>query len=61
MISPNPSHRTYADPSRDQTRPTMEMPKLTHSQMLAILRESGVPEEEARRWIEQDATLSSPS
>jgi hypothetical protein len=36
----------------------MVMPRLTHSQMLAILRESGVPENDARRWIEHDATLA---
>ena len=35
------------------------MPRLTQSQMLAILCESGVPESEARRWIERDAALAS--
>jgi len=36
----------------------MVMPRLTHEQMLAILRESGVPENEARRWIARDSTLT---
>lgn len=37
----------------------MVMPRLTHEQMLAILRESGVPESEARRWVDREARLSS--
>jgi hypothetical protein len=36
----------------------MVMPRLTPSQMLAILRESGVPESDARCWIERDWTLA---
>jgi hypothetical protein len=36
----------------------MVMPRLTHAQMLAILRESGVPENEARHWIEHDPALA---
>ena len=36
----------------------MEMPRLSHDQMLAILRESGVPESEARRWVEREARLA---
>ena len=34
------------------------MPRLTHEQMLAILRESGVPESEARRWVAHEAALA---
>jgi hypothetical protein len=34
----------------------MMMPRLTPEQMLGILRERGVPESEARRWLEHDAT-----
>jgi hypothetical protein len=36
----------------------MMMPRLTHEQMLAILRESGVPESEARRWVDREARLA---
>jgi hypothetical protein len=36
----------------------MVMPRLTHEQMLAILRESGVPESDARRWVEHEARLA---
>lgn len=36
----------------------MTMPRLTHEQMLAILRESGVPESEARRWVDREAMLA---
>jgi hypothetical protein len=36
----------------------MIMPQLSHDQMLAILRESGVPESEARRWVEREARLA---
>jgi hypothetical protein len=52
------SQLTYNAPPRAKARPEMVMPKLTHSQMLAILREGGVPEEEARRLIDRDATLA---
>jgi hypothetical protein len=52
------SHVPYNDQPRAKPRPAMVMPTLTHSQMLAILRESGVPENEARRWIDRDATLT---
>lgn len=39
--------------------PRLEMmPRLPHDQMLAILRESGVPESEARRWVEREAKLA---
>lgn len=38
--------------------PVLEMPRLTHEQMLAILRESGVPESEARRWVDREARLA---
>jgi hypothetical protein len=33
-------------------------PRLSAALMLAILREAGVPESEARRWIDDDATLA---
>jgi hypothetical protein len=36
----------------------MVMPRLTHEQMLAILREGGVPESEARRWVDREARLA---
>jgi hypothetical protein len=58
MSSSDSSHLTYNEQPQVKPRPVMVMPKLTHSQMLAILRESGVPENEARRWIDRDATLS---
>ena len=32
-------------------------PRLSPELMLAILREAGVPESAARRWIDDDATL----
>jgi hypothetical protein len=50
------SHRSFNEQAKP--RPAMMMPRLTRSQMLAILRESGVPESDARCWIEQDWTLS---
>jgi hypothetical protein len=39
----------------------MMMPRLTHAQMLAILREGGVPESEARRWVDREATIAGVS
>jgi hypothetical protein len=33
-------------------------PRLSPVLMLAILREAGVPESEARRWIDNDPTLT---
>lgn len=39
----------------------MGMPRLTHEQMLAILREGGVPEGDARRWVEREARLAPES
>jgi hypothetical protein len=54
----SPLPYTYSDQPRAKARPAMVMPRLPHSQMLAILRESGVPENDARRWIEHDATLA---
>jgi hypothetical protein len=44
----------------EQAKPRLEtgMPRLTHEQMLAILRESGVPESDARRWVEREARLA---
>lgn len=50
------NHRPNAAPTRAQARSEVMMPRLTRSQMLAILCESGVPESEARRWIEREAT-----
>jgi hypothetical protein len=52
------SHVPHHDQPLAKPRPAMVMPRLTHSQMLAILRESGVPENEARCWIERDLTLA---
>jgi hypothetical protein len=37
----------------------ISMPRLSPPEMLAILREAGVPEHEARRWIGDDPTLAS--
>lgn len=39
-------------------RSEMVMPRLTHEQMLAILREGGVPESDARRWVDREARLA---
>jgi hypothetical protein len=33
-------------------------PRLGRSQMLALLREAGVPETEARRWIDAELALA---
>jgi hypothetical protein len=33
-------------------------PRLSPALMLAILREAGVPESEARRWIDDDTALA---
>lgn len=52
------SHRAYAGHGRGAARPTMVMPRLTHEQMFAILCESGVPANEARRWVEHEARLA---
>lgn len=52
------SHRPHPDQKRVMPRIEMMMPRLTHEQMLAILRESGVPESEARRWIDREARLA---
>jgi len=49
----NPSH-----PVNVHRHPAIEMPRLTHDQMLAILCESGVPESDARRWVEREARLA---
>ena len=51
------NHVPYNDPPRAKPRPEMVMPRLTHAQVLAILRESGVPENEARHRIAQDRAL----
>lgn len=56
MNRTDPSHRPYPDQQRVMRR--MEMPRLAHDQMLAILRESGVPESEARRWVDREASLA---
>jgi hypothetical protein len=34
------------------------MPRLSYEQMLAILREGGVPESEARLWVAREARLA---
>ena len=52
------NHQTRADHARAKPRLQMVMPRLTHEQMLAILRESGVPESDARRWVEREAKLA---
>lgn len=52
------SHRPYADHERATPRLEMAMPQLTHEQMFAILCESGVPENEARRWVDREARLA---
>jgi hypothetical protein len=58
MSRSDSSHLANHDQNRAKPRPEMVMPRLTPSQMLAILRESGVPENEARRWIDRDMTLT---
>jgi len=50
------SHHT--DLGQAKPRLEMGMPRLTHEQMLAILREGGVPESDARRWVEREARLA---
>jgi len=39
-------------------RHQVSTPRLSPSQMLAILREAGVPEHEAQRWIDADPSLA---
>lgn len=58
MNTNDSSHRPAAN--HDRATPWLEtvMPQLTHEQMLAILCESGVPENEARRWVEREASLA---
>jgi hypothetical protein len=51
-------HRPHADQARAKPRIEMVMPRLTQEQMLAILREGGVPESDARRWVEREAKLA---
>jgi hypothetical protein len=58
MSRTDSSHASYRE-ERAMPRLEMVMPRLTHEQMLAILRESGVPESEARRWVDREARLSS--
>jgi len=52
------SHRSHAGEGRAKPRLGIVMPRLTHEQMLAILRESGVPDSDARRWVEHEARLA---
>ena len=52
------NHRSPADLGRATPGLDMGMPRLTHEQMLAILREGGVPESDARRWVEREAGLA---
>lgn len=56
MSRTDSSHR----PAQQRVTPRLEMmmPRLTHDQMLAILRESGVPEREARLWVDREARLA---
>ena len=58
MTRANADHLFYNDQARAKPRPEIAMPRLTYSHMLAILRESGVPENEARRWLAHDASLA---
>jgi hypothetical protein len=58
MSKTGSSHPSYLDPARVMPRLEMMMPRLTHEQMLAILRESGVPESDARRWVDREARLA---
>lgn len=51
-------HQPRPDQARSKPRLEMVMPRLTHEQMLAILRESGVPESDARRWVEREVRLA---
>ena len=51
-------HQARPDQGRSKRRLEMAMPRLTHEQMLAILRESGVPESDARRWVEREVRLA---
>jgi hypothetical protein len=57
MSRSDSNHVPYNDQPRAKARPEMVMPRLTQAQMLAILRESGVPENEARQWIARDPAL----
>jgi hypothetical protein len=58
MSQSDSRHLPHDDEPRTKPRPAMVMPRLTQEQMLAILRESGVPENEARRWIDRDPALA---
>ena len=61
MNKTNSSHPPHAERAGARPRLEMMMPRLTHTQMLAILREGGVPESEARRWVEREVTLAGVS
>lgn len=54
MQNPKGSAQTPAEPNT----PALRMPRLSAEQVLGILRESGVPEHEARRRIASDPTWS---
>ena len=58
MSRTDSSHRPHPDQERATLRFEMVPPRLTHEQMLAILREGGVPESEARRWVDREARLA---
>jgi hypothetical protein len=58
MSRTDSSHASRREQERATPRFEMMMPRLTHEQMLAILRESGVPESEARRWVDREARLA---
>lgn len=58
MSRTDSSTRPYPDQQRAMPRFEMVMPRLTYEQMVAILREGGVPESEARRWVDHEARLA---
>jgi hypothetical protein len=49
--------RPFQAPST-KPRHQISTPRLSPSQMLAILREAGVPEHDAQRWIDADPSLA---
>src|SRR5262245_8467151 len=58
MSRTDSSHTLHPDQPRAMARLEMVMPRLTDEQMVAILREGGVPEDEANRWVEREARLA---
>src|SRR5262245_57481619 len=45
------NYRGHGEQARLAPRLEMVMPRLSHELMVAILREGGVPESDARRWV----------